>query len=193
MQCNCQGKRGKKALDPQRLLTIQDNTFRLWPLESGENAKQAWTTIGEREMKVVDNSITVFGWAWSTNCNAVYLNPLKKLYHISPRLACTVLLISQSWFNRICCNKSSKKVKVTGINWISIKHLYSGSIVQRHTVNCIICTVHLSFSVSQPLCYVSLLFLLLSSCARFKSVFFLNIFFFPYLSSLPQTSVHVPH
>ena len=81
-------------------------------------------------MKVAGNSITVFGWAWSTNCNAVYLNPFNKLYHISPRLACTVLLISQSWFNRICCNKSSKKVKVTGINWISIKHLYSGSIVQ---------------------------------------------------------------
>ncbi len=39
---NCQGKRGKQQLDKKRLKLIQDNTFKLWPLESKEDHAKAW-------------------------------------------------------------------------------------------------------------------------------------------------------
>lgn len=39
---NCRGKRGKKKLDGNRLKVIMENTFKLCPLESGEDQKTAW-------------------------------------------------------------------------------------------------------------------------------------------------------
>ena len=42
LESNCTGTRGKKALDKTRLATIQDNAFKLRPLESKENKKDAW-------------------------------------------------------------------------------------------------------------------------------------------------------
>jgi len=42
LESNCTGTRGKKALDKTSVATIQDNTFKLWPLESKENKKNAW-------------------------------------------------------------------------------------------------------------------------------------------------------
>ena len=31
---NCQGKRSKKQLNPEKLLFIKENTLKLWPLET---------------------------------------------------------------------------------------------------------------------------------------------------------------
>ena len=42
LSSNCQGKRGKKALDAKRLNLIKMNTLKLWPLESKEDETSAW-------------------------------------------------------------------------------------------------------------------------------------------------------
>ena len=39
---NCQGKRGKKQLDPKRVDVIRRNTIKLWPLENKEEEGSAW-------------------------------------------------------------------------------------------------------------------------------------------------------
>ena len=42
LSSNCQGKRGKKALDAKRLSLIKMNTLKLWPLENKKDETSAW-------------------------------------------------------------------------------------------------------------------------------------------------------
>ena len=48
---NCEGRKGKRKLDPVRIERIQAATFKLWPLEGKEKYEDAWnecrTAIGE--------------------------------------------------------------------------------------------------------------------------------------------------
>ena len=39
---NCEGRKGKRKLDPVRIERIQAATFKLWPLEGKEKYEDAW-------------------------------------------------------------------------------------------------------------------------------------------------------
>ena len=57
LESNCAGKRRKKQLDPVRLEKIRAATFKLWPLDSKESAKDAWqdckrATDGGRQLNM---------------------------------------------------------------------------------------------------------------------------------------------
>ena len=55
---NCEGRKGKRKLDPVHIEKIQAATFKLWPLEGTEKFKDAWKECkkaideGRRQLKM---------------------------------------------------------------------------------------------------------------------------------------------
>ena len=51
---NCEGRKGKRKLDPVRIERIQAATFKLWPLEGKEKYEDAWKDC----KKGIDEGVT---------------------------------------------------------------------------------------------------------------------------------------
>ena len=52
---NCEGRKGKRKLDPMRIARIQAATFKLWPLEGKEKYEDVWKECKKAIDEGVDN------------------------------------------------------------------------------------------------------------------------------------------